>query len=211
MIAQLTGTVAHVEGNTIIIDVNGVGYEVLVPVTVLSSLPEGGGKITLRTMLLMRGQPDTEMTLYGFSDSTEQRAFKMLLGASGVGPKVALAILSHLSVDELARALSTSDTRLITKVPGVGPKLAQKLCFELGDKMAEFAFTQRTDRAAAGAQTAQENAAYEDVIEALVGLGYSRADARRAADRTFAAATDKTDAGKIISAALATLTSGKKI
>jgi holliday junction DNA helicase RuvA len=207
----LTGTIAQSEANSVIVDVNGVGYLVLVPETVRASLPEVGGKATLKTLLLLRGQPDIEMTLYGFSDDVELRVFKLLIATSGVGPKAALALLSHLSVGELSRALSTGDTRAITKVPGVGPKLAQRLCLELGDKMAELAFVHRTERAAAGADTAQENAAYEDVIEALVGLGYSRADARRAADRVFAGATDKTDASKLISAALVLLTAGKKV
>ena len=211
MIAQLTGTVARVEANSVVVDVGGVGYQLLVPVTVLSSLPEVGGKVTLVTHLLLRDDKSgsIDMVLYGFANTTELQAFKILLGASGVGPKVALALLSTLDVPELARALSTNDTRLITKVPGVGPKLAQRLCMELGDKMAIFAFEQRTERAAAGRQTAEENAAYEDVVEALIGLGYGRPDARRAADRVFANATDRTNTAALITAALTLLTSGR--
>ena len=208
MIAQLTGLVARIEANSVILDVNGIGYQVFLPVTTLSGLPEVGGKVTLVTHLVIRGQPDFEMTLYGFSDTAQLQAFKLLLRASGVGPKVALALLSMLDVPELARALSTSDTRTITKVPGVGPKLAQKLCFELGDKMAAFAFEQKTERATAGQQTAQENAAHEDVMDGLVGLGYSRADARRAADKVFATATDRANTGALLAAALRLLTSG---
>src|SRR5262245_12900725 len=114
MIAQLTGTVAHIEANSVIVDVNGVGYQAFVPVTVLAALPDVGGKVTLRTLLILRGQPDIEMTLYGFADDVELRAFKLLIATSGVGPKVALALLSTLSVEELTRALSTNDTRVIT-------------------------------------------------------------------------------------------------
>jgi Holliday junction DNA helicase RuvA len=209
MIAQLTGVVTRIEANSVILDVNGVGYQVFAPVSTLSALPEIGGKVTLVTHLVTRGQPDFEMTLYGFTDTPQLQAFKLLLSASGVGPKVALALLSMLDVGELARALSTNDTRIITKVPGVGPKLAQKLCFELGDKMAAFAFEQRAERAAAGQQTAQENAAYEDVIDGLVGLGYSRADARRAADKVFANASDRANTTALLSAALRLLTAGK--
>ena len=205
MIAQLTGLVARVEGNSVILDVNGVGYLVFVPVSVLSDLPEPGGKVTLTTQLVLRGQPDMEMTLYGFHDAIELQAFKMLIGASGVGPKVALALLSTLTVEELARALSTNDTRLIIKVPGVGPKLASRLCLELGDKMAAFAFEKRAERSEAGKQTAAENAAYEDVLEALVGLGYARADARRAAERAFANAESRSDTGALVSAPCASL------
>lgn len=206
MIAQLTGTVARTEANSIILDVNGVGYQVFVPVATLSGLPQDGGKVTLATHLIVR---EDEMTLYGFSETAQLQAFKILLGTSGVGPKVALALLSTLEVPDLARALSTNDTRLVTKVPGVGPKLAQRLCLELGDKMAAFAFEKRTERTEAGQQTAQENAAYEDVIEALVGLGYGRPDARRAADRALANAPDRANASAMIRAALSLLTGGK--
>jgi Holliday junction DNA helicase RuvA len=207
MIAQLTGVVARTEGNSVILDVNGVGYLVFVPATVLSALPDGGSKFTLMTHLIVR---EDEMTLYGFANRVEMQAFKILLGVSGVGPKVALALLSTLEVPDLARALSTTDTRAITKVPGVGPKLAQRLCLELGDKMAAFAFEQRAERAAAGAQTAQENAAYEDAIEALVQFGYSRPDARKATDRVFADAKDKSDVGALVTTALRWLTAGQR-
>ncbi len=149
------------------------------------------------------------MTLYGFAGPTDLQAFKILLSVSGVGPKMALALLSTLDVPELARALSTNDTRVITKVPGIGPKLAQRLCLELGDKMAAFAFEQRAERAASGRQTEQENQAYEDAVEALVGLGYSRADSRRAADRAVANATDRTNTAALISQALRLLTGGR--
>ncbi len=210
MIAQITGTIVRTEGNSVIIDANGVGYLIHVPVSILPLLPEVGGKATLVTHLVIRGQPDMEMTLYGFMELGERAAFQILLGTSGVGPKVALALLSTLTVDELSRALSTNDTRTITKVPGVGPKLAQRMCLELGDKMAAFAFDKRTERAAAGAQTSQENAAFEDVLDALVGLGYSRSDARRAADRALDNAPDKANTSGIITAALALLTGGKR-
>jgi Holliday junction DNA helicase RuvA len=207
MIAQLTGLVARTEAGSVILDVGGVGYQVFVPVGVLAGLPESGGKATLVTHLIVR---EDELTLYGFSTQTEMQAFKILLGVSGVGPKVALALLSTLEVPDLARALSTSDTRVITKVPGVGPKLAQRLCLELGDKMAAFAFEKRTERSAAGERTAQENAAHEDAIEGLVSLGYGRPDARRAVERVFADAEDRTNVSALINGALRLLTGGKR-
>ncbi len=202
MIAQLTGTVIRTEANGLILEVGGIGFQVSVPTPTLNKLPEIGGKITLLTYLSARVQPDFEMSLFGFLDSSELQVFKLLLSVSGVGAKVALAMLSALSVDELSRAISTNDVKSITKTPGVGPKLAQRLCLEIGDKIAAFAFEQKTDRAEAGKQTVQENAVYEDTLEGLVGLGYSRADARRAADRVFTTASDKSDLSKTLSAAL---------
>ena len=148
------------------------------------------------------------MTLYGFLQQMDLQAFRILLGVSGVGQKVALALLSTLDVGELARALSTSDTRLITKVPGVGPKLAQRMCLELGDKMSAFVFEDKIQRADSSKQTTEENLAYEQAIEGLVSLGYGRPDAKRAVQRAFENATDRTNAGVIVSAALRMLTSG---
>jgi Holliday junction DNA helicase RuvA len=206
MIAQLVGAVARVEGNSVIVDVNGVGYQVFTPVTVLANLPAPGSKVILHTHLIVR---EEEWSLYGFAEPIELQVFKMLLTASGVGPKVALALLSTLTVSELGRALSTNDTRVITKVPGVGPKLASRLCLELGDRMAEFAFAQRTAQSESGKATEQENAAYEDALEGLISLGYGRADARRAMERVFATVSDRTNVGTLISSALALLTAGK--
>ena len=205
MIAQLTGLVARTEGSSVILDVNGVGYHVFVPATVLSALPEANIKTTLITHLIVR---EDEMTLYGFLQQMDLQAFRILLGVSGVGPKVALALLSTLDVGELARALSTSDTRLITKVPGVGPKLAQRMCLELGDKMSAFVFEDKIQRAGSSKQTTEENLAYEQAIEGLVSLGYGRPDAKKAVQRAFENATDRTNAGVIVSAALRMLTSG---
>jgi Holliday junction DNA helicase RuvA len=205
MIAQLTGLVVRIEGGSVIVDVSGVGYQVFVPATVLASLPEGGVKTTLVTHLIVR---EDEMTLYGFGSQTELQAFRILLSVSGVGPKVALALLSTLDVSELARALSTTDTRVITKVPGVGPKLAQRLCLELGDKMSAFAFEDKVKRSEGSKQTVEENAAYEQALEGLVALGYSRPDAKKAVQRVFENATDRTNAGALVSAALRFLTGG---
>jgi len=210
MIAQLSGTILRTEGSSVVLDVGGVGYQVTVPVNVLAGLPESGAKATLLTYLVGRVQPDFEMTLYGFITDRQLRTFRSLLGVQGVGAKVALAMLSTLEADELARAISTNETKLLTKVPGVGPKLAQRLCLELGDSMAAMSFERRTERSAATNKTADENASYEDVIEALVGLGYSRADSRRAADAVFTSAANKTDTAALIAAGLQHLTSGRK-
>ena len=207
MIAQLTGTLARSESSSVILDVGGVGYQVFVPSPTLSSLPEVGGKMTLQTHLIVR---EDDLSLYGFSTTVDLAAFKLLLSASGVGPKVALALLSTLDVSELARALSTSDTKSITRVPGVGPKLAQRLCLELGDKMAAFAFERKVDESQSGPKTSDQNATFEDVIDALAGLGYSRADARRAAERAIAATGGDADAGALISTALQLLTGTRK-
>jgi holliday junction DNA helicase RuvA len=198
MIAHLNGAVTRIDANSVILDVNGVGYRVYAPVSVLAGLPEVGQKTLLHTIMAVR---EDDITLYGFGTLEEQQVFQILTGVTGVGPKVALSMLSVLDVGELARAIAGNDTRALTKVPGVGPKLAQRVCLELGERMAEFSFTQRVD-AMTSRQTPQENEAFEDVVEALINLGYSRPDSRKAAERAMANAADKTSVPAVIRDAL---------
>lgn len=208
MIAQLRGRVVRAEAGAVVLDVNGVGYLVHVPTPLLSSLSACEGDVTLLTHLVVR---EDELSLYGFSRATELHIFRLLLGVSGVGPKAALALLSALEVSELARALSSGDIKLLTKVPGVGPKLAQRLSLELGDRVSALAFEQRVGQAVGtGERTALENAAWEDAIEGLVALGYSRADARRAVERVFPDLPDRADAAALLQAGLKLLTSRRQ-
>lgn len=205
MIAQLTGVVTRSEGSAVVLDVGGVGYLVHVPAPLLSILPRSEGPVTLLTHLVVR---EDEMSLYGFSRPLELQVFRALLGVTGVGPKVGLALLSALDVVELAGALSSNDTKAVTRVPGVGPKLAQRLCLELGDRMASLAFEQAIDRSTASERTSQENSAFEDAIEGLVSLGYSRTDSRKAVDRVFLETQDRSDPGQLVNAAMRLLTFG---
>lgn len=206
MIAQLSGIVARTEANSVVLDVNGVGYRVFVPLSVLSALPETGGKATLHTTMIVR---EDDIALYGFRTLEEQQVFQLVTSVTGVGPKVALSMLSVLDTGELARAISSNDTRALTKIPGVGPKLAQRVALELGERMAELAFAQRIETLTSR-QTPEENAAYEDVVEALVNLGYSRPDSRKAAERALSHSADKTSAPALIREALNLLTSSGK-
>jgi Holliday junction DNA helicase RuvA len=208
MIAHLSGTVARTDANSVVVDVAGVGYRVFVPLGVLSNLPAEGGKLFLHTTLSVA--PNTfEFTLYGFSSHEELQVFSLLTSVSGVGAKVALSMLSVLDVADLGRAISGNDTKTLTKVPGVGPKLAQRVCLELGERMAEFVFTQRI-AAATASNTPAENEAFEDVVEALVNLGYSRPDSKKAAERVMSGSLDKANTGNLIRDALNLLASSGK-
>jgi len=187
-----------------VLDVSGVGYLVYVPLGVLSSLPAVGGKAMLYTTMAVR---EDDITLYGFSTLDEQRAFHLVTGVTGVGPKVALSMLSVLDAGELALAISSNDTKSLTKVPGVGPKLAQRVCLEIGERMGEFAFNQKVD-AMSSRNTPTENAAFEDVVEALLNFGYSRPDAKKAAERALSNATDRADVPALVRESLNILSSG---
>jgi len=197
MIAMLTGTVAATEANSVVLNVNGIGYRAFVPVSVLSTLPRDGSTVTLHTTMVVR---DDDITLYGFLTPDEREIFQALLGVTGVGPKVALSILSVLEAPELARAIAGGDTKTLTRIPGVGAKLAQRLTLELGDHMARFTFEKRVQEA--GAVEAPQRAALEDIGEALVNLQYNRADARRAAEQVLTASGGSVDVPRLIRDAL---------
>ena len=189
MIRRLNGTLALAEGNVLIVDVNGVGYQVTVPFNVLSDLGGDNSPIMLFTHLVVR---EDELSLYGFSEHDQLKAFELLISVTGVGPKVALAILSAMDVGSLAHAISVGDTRSLAKAPGLGPKTAQRLALELAGKMDTLALAAREAQAAettgkAKRPLVQTATQFEsDIVDALVGLGYNRKDADRAAATVLA-------------------------
>lgn len=194
MIAQLTGVVAQTASPFVVLDVHGVGYRVAVPLSVLERLPPQGESVTLVTHLLVR---EDDLSLYGFLDDLELQVFLLLLTVSGVGPKAALALLSALGGAGLARAVSSEDVRSLTKVPGIGAKTAQRLVLELKEKLFALGFERKVDQLATSGQVAAKtgNAALlDDVVSALVNLGYNKADAGRAADAALAEVLSGTSA-----------------
>lgn len=192
MIAQLTGKVVRVATPAVVLDVNGVGYKVSVPLSVIEQLPADGSPVTLVTHMIVR---EDDLALYGFLDESDQQVFELLITVSGVGPKVALALLSALGGDGLARVVSSEDVRAITKTPGIGPKLAQRLVLELKDKLAAFGFSRKVEHLAATATVKVRSAndqLLDDISSALVNLGYNKNDAIKAAELALVEAL-KTD------------------
>ena len=204
MIAFLRGRVVTAEANSVILDVNGVGYRAFVPLSVLSMLPDAGQEATLHTVMAVR---EDDISLYGFASPEEREVFQILTSVSGVGPRIGLSMLSVMDSAELARAVSGNDVKSLTRVPGVGPKLAQRVILELGERMAELVFSRRIDAARPG-KTAEQNAAFEDIVEALIGLGYSRADSRKAAERAVSAGPERATSD-LMREALNLLTAGR--
>jgi len=207
MIARLTGELALIEANTIIIDVHGVGYKVTVPISTLSDVGQVGAKATLHihTHVL-----EDDIALYGFSTADQQKCFQMLIGVNGIGPKVALSVLSALDTLQLAQAIAAEDVRALTRVPGLGIKTAQRLILELKEKMAVFAFDQKADQSAAASHTSLRDRELADVVDGLVNLGYNRNDARKAADRAVAESPAGSTSATLLRAALNLLTGGGK-
>lgn len=168
MIAGLHGTLESLGSDWAIINVGGIGFQVYMPTSTLSSLGKIGEEVNLHTHLHLR---EDNATLYGFASADELRLFQTLLGVSGLGPKLALAMLSAMSLDKLTMAIATGSVDLLTVVPGIGKKVADRLILELKDKIAAGWVT------TPAAQLAEANT---DVLAALTSLGYSVAEATRA-------------------------------
>ena len=168
MIASLHGKLESLGGDWAIINVNGVGFQVYMPTSTLSTLGATGREVHLHTHLVMR---EDSATLYGFGNSGELELFQILIGVSGLGPRLALAMLSAMSVEQLTMAIATGSTDLLTEVPGIGKKVANRLVLELKEKIGAGWIT------TAAAELAEE---HTDVLAALTSLGYSVAEAKRA-------------------------------
>ncbi len=168
MIGRLTGQLAEKNPPQILLDVNGVGYEIDVPMSTFYNLPANGERLTLLTHFVVR---EDGHFLYGFLSEAERFAFRQLLKISGIGARMALAVLSGLSVGDLAAAVAQQEIGRLVKVPGIGTKTAQRLLLELKGKLAEA-----TGVSLAGAV----DDARHDILNALLALGYNEREASTA-------------------------------
>ena len=167
MIGRLAGTLLEKNPPQILLDVGGVGYEVSVPMSTFYNLPKLGEKIALFTQLIVR---EDAHLLYGFGTDAERATFKQLLKVSGVGPKVGLAVLSGMSVNDLAEAVATQESGLLTRVPGIGKKTAERLLLELKDKL-------KVDVRITVGGDAHKPTSAADILNALISLGYNEKEA----------------------------------
>jgi Holliday junction DNA helicase RuvA len=165
MIGRIQGILAEKTFPQVVVVCNGVGYEIDVPMSTFYPLPRAGGEVTLYTHLVVR---EDAHLLFGFLTAGERATFRQLLKISGVGPKVALSVLSGMSVDDLAAAVSAEDAGRLTRIPGIGKKTAERLVLELRDKLPKVAAAVRADGGAAGG----------DVVNALLALGYNEREAQ---------------------------------
>jgi Holliday junction DNA helicase RuvA len=168
MISRLTGKIVHIDLKYIVLDVNGVGYKVATTVDIMSKIGKDDKEITLWTYLAVR---ETALDLYGFLSLAELNFFELLITISGIGPKTALGILNSASVHSLETAIQTGDTSHLTKVSGIGKKVADKIVMELKDKVSKVAHTP---------ESKTEMKSDSDALEALKSLGYSQNEARDA-------------------------------
>ncbi len=197
MISRLHGTLlTRKPGIAEIMTASGVGYEVLVPLTVYERLPREGSTVELRIEHVFR---DNAITLYGFIEEGERSVFARLLTATGVGPRLALNVLSTLSPERLLRAIVEKDIPTLRKVPGLGTKKAEKLIVELADRLDDLAIVTTTGR--------RDTRGAEEAIAALIALGYSPAAATAAVRRVLDADGSLAGTEKVIRAALGSISS----
>jgi Holliday junction DNA helicase RuvA len=166
MISRLTGLLAEKSPPHVLVDCNGVGYEVQVPMSTFYNLPELGARVTLLTQFVVR---EDAQLLYGFLTAGERASFRELTKISGVGPRIALALLSGLSTDELAQAVAAQDVARLIKVPGIGKKTAERLLLELKGKLSPVL---------SSPGFSVVSAAQSDILQALLALGYTDREAQ---------------------------------
>lgn len=169
MIGRIQGKLIESNPPRILVDVHGVGYEIDVPMSTFYSLPNLGSEVTLLTHMIVR---EDAQLLYGFLTAEERETFRILLKVSGIGARTALAVLSGLSVPDLVNAVALQDAAILTRVPGIGKKTAERLILELKDKLTG-ALPNATGLTAMNSVTS-------DIINALIGLGYTDREARTA-------------------------------
>ena len=175
MIAHLRGRLLSKQPQQVIVEAAGVGYDVAISVSTYTSLPAEGAEVALHIHTQVR---EDTLALYGFLDRNDKRIFERLITVSGVGPKLAITIQSGLPTDRLVAALRAQDHATLTRIPGVGKKLSERLVVELKDKL--------EDMAMAAPAVAAAGPAAEDVLSALVNLGYQRPSAQKAIETAVA-------------------------
>ncbi len=175
MIAFIKGILAEKSGDSIVLDVSGVGYQIFVPGQVTERLPSIGETIKIHTYLQVR---EDAMTLFGFLSKDDLRIFRLLLGVNGIGPRGALAVLSVMTTDDLRFAILGDDAAAIAKTPGIGVKTAKRLILELRDKISfEETFEQKEELSPQAPSSGAANGVKSEAVLALTALGYSQSEA----------------------------------
>ncbi len=200
MIARITGSLISKDPGSVIIDVHGIGYRASIPLSSFYGLPDIGNQVSLHIHTHVR---EDAILLYGFLTLKEKELFLALTSVSGIGPKVALAIISGLPVEELADAIARADQKKISTIPGVGPKTAARVILELKDKVAAIGASE-SGPCVVGAPSRQR----DEAVSALVNLGYKKNMAEDAVKKICAAGGDLMALEALIKEALKTLSKG---
>lgn len=199
MYAYLKGILAAIYPTSVVIDVQGVGYLVHIPCRLSEELPHIQESIQLYTSFVVR---ELSQTLYGFLNSQERDVFEGLINVTGIGPKLALSLIGHLSLDELQTSIWQQDLLTLCRVPGVGKKTAERLIVELKDKLPAFSQIPLTTLTVKDLPSALNSQQVQDAISALIELGYHQNAAQKAIKQTLNELPEITDISKLIKMAL---------
>ena len=190
MIAHLSGTLLSKQATTVIIDVGGVGYEVMIPLSTFYELEEIGSNVQLRIYTHVR---EDTLQLFGFKTTRERELFLRLISVSGIGPKLGITLLSGMSADEMVASIRSNNLARLTLIPGVGRKTAERLVVELRDKIATLSSPGADDESVAaigGPISPSDDDVREDALSALTNLGYQKSAAERAITAVLAEGGD---------------------
>jgi Holliday junction DNA helicase RuvA len=192
MIAHLSGTLLSKEPNQVIVDVGGVGYDVTIPLSTFYDLDdqESGVKLLIYTHV-----KEDALQLYGFKTANERKLFVHFISVSGVGPKLGIALLSHMKTEELIESIKSNNLARLTQIPGVGRKTAERLVVDLRDKMIQLSQSQVAEQTGVRPETtyvSSEDTARADALSALLNLGYQRSGAEKAIDAALGEGGDVT-------------------
>ena len=192
MIAHLSGTLLSKEPNQVIVDVGGVGYDVTIPLSTFYDLDDQKSDVQL---LIYTHVKEDALQLYGFKTASERKLFIHFISVSGVGPKLGIALLSHMKADELIESIKSNNLARLTQIPGVGRKTAERLVVDLRDKMIQLSQSQVADETGVRPETAHvssEDTVRADALSALLNLGYHRSGAEKAIDAALGEGGDVT-------------------
>ena len=185
MIASLRGRVLEKQPHRVLVDVNGVGYEVFIPLSTFYDVGDEGADVSLRIHTHVR---EDALQLFGFITALERQVFERLITVSGIGPKLAIAVLSGLETRDLVAAVQRADIARLTTIPGVGKKTAERIVLELKDRLAAITASAPSE---AKPPASEADRVRDDLLSALQNLGYHRPDAERAADAVLHDAPDR--------------------
>ncbi len=187
MIAYLSGKLLEKDANVVIIDVNGLGYEVSIPLSTFYELGEIGSDVSLRIQTIVR---EDAFQLFGFRTVREKELFLLLVSVSGIGPKSAITALSGMSADEMISAIRSNNLVRLNTIPGVGKKTAERIVIELRDKITKLSVIAGEEMKSEGIPISSGDAIMDDAISALTNLGYQRAAAEKALNQAMQEGTE---------------------
>jgi holliday junction DNA helicase RuvA len=197
MFAFIKGTLIESTPTSVIIETGGIGYRIYIPADLHGRLPQAGCALLLHTSFIVR---ELSQTLYGFLSTQERDLFEALMGVTGIGPKLALSIIGHISLGDLQQAVLRSDIPTLSKIPGIGKKTAERLMIEMRDKLKDIAPVNADDATTIPLDAKSQQ--ISDVMSALINLGYSQQTAQKALKKTFKEIPEGIDLGKLISLVL---------